>query len=507
MQKVDISKIICGYCKENNKAKTFNNTFFKCNKCKIKLCPLCRNKHDQNHNVINYDDKDYLCDLHNEKFSSYCEKCEKNICIYCKEHTTHQLIDFKEIIPDLDKEAIVIEELRVKIDKIKSIIDNLINRLKTVKGNFEYYYDINYNTLLLITEKKINYDILYNFNKIKNQDIENTIDNIIKIKDFNDAFQKLNETYYKMTSKFHETITINYKKENNPTIKIFGSEFVKNNKNFSKILIKSKEYDLTDKISIDNNNPNNPIFEIQLKGIQNMTNISHMFSGCSSLDKLPDISRWNTTNITNMSYLFYKCSSNKIFNAIKEWNTINVKYMDYAFSECIELLSLPDISTWNTENVESMAYIFSGCTKLKSLPNISKWNTAKTKKMSGMFSECHSLEYLPDISNWNTSNVKRMNKMFLGSKNLIKLPDLSKWNTNNIEDINSLFSGCSSIQSLPDISNWNIEKVKNMCNLFHKCSSIKILPDLSKWNTSNVDNMNYLFHECSSLKYLPDISN
>ena len=32
-----------------------------------------------------------------------------------------------------------------------------------------------------------------------------------------------------------------------------------------------------------------------------------MFSGCSSLISLPDISKWNTNNVTNMSYMFCDC--------------------------------------------------------------------------------------------------------------------------------------------------------------------------------------------------------
>ena len=39
LQTIGISKIICGQCKINNKGNTFNNGFYKCNSCKINLCP------------------------------------------------------------------------------------------------------------------------------------------------------------------------------------------------------------------------------------------------------------------------------------------------------------------------------------------------------------------------------------------------------------------------------------------------------------------------------------
>ena len=36
-----------------------------------------------------------------------------------------------------------------------------------------------------------------------------------------------------------------------------------------------------------------------------------IFSGCSLLSSLPNISKWNTNKVTNMSCMFYGCSSLK----------------------------------------------------------------------------------------------------------------------------------------------------------------------------------------------------
>ena len=49
--------------------------------------------------------------------------------------------------------------------------------------------------------------------------------------------------------------------------------------------------------------------------------------------------------------------------------------MSDMFSECSSLSSLPDISKWDTSKVINMSNIFSGCISLSSLPDISKWNT------------------------------------------------------------------------------------------------------------------------------------
>ena len=71
-------------------------------------------------------------------------------------------------------------------------------------------------------------------------------------------------------------------------ISIFGSKFVENNKNKCKMIIDNKEYEITDKYNIENYNNNK--LNIKLKGINNITDMSGMFNGCSSLSSLPDIS-------------------------------------------------------------------------------------------------------------------------------------------------------------------------------------------------------------------------
>ena len=52
-------------------------------------------------------------------------------------------------------------------------------------------------------------------------------------------------------------------------IKIFGVDFVNNNKDKCKILYNNKEYGLTDKFNVENKNQ----LEIQLNGILNITNM------------------------------------------------------------------------------------------------------------------------------------------------------------------------------------------------------------------------------------------
>ena len=57
-------------------------------------------------------------------------------------------------------------------------------------------------------------------------------------------------------------------------INIFGSEFVKNNKNICKMIIDNKEYEIKEKYNI--NNYNNNILKIKLNGINNVLNMSYI---------------------------------------------------------------------------------------------------------------------------------------------------------------------------------------------------------------------------------------
>ena len=59
-----------------------------------------------------------------------------------------------------------------------------------------------------------------------------------------------------------------------------------------------------------------------------------MFSRCSSLSSLPDISKWITNKVTNISYMFYGCSSLSSLPDISKWNTYNVNYMDNMLYGC-----------------------------------------------------------------------------------------------------------------------------------------------------------------------------
>ena len=92
-QNIDLSKIICNRCQNTNRAMTTDYGFFYCLECKMNLCPLCKSVHDKNHSIINFDNKFYICHIHNESFVKYCKDCKEDICFSCiKKHKKHDLL-------------------------------------------------------------------------------------------------------------------------------------------------------------------------------------------------------------------------------------------------------------------------------------------------------------------------------------------------------------------------------------------------------------------------------
>ena len=79
-QKIDLSKIECNKCKRK-KYETYNNEMHVCLECNNLLCPLCKNNHNKEHSLINYDLRNYICNKHNNMYIAYCKTCNLNICI------------------------------------------------------------------------------------------------------------------------------------------------------------------------------------------------------------------------------------------------------------------------------------------------------------------------------------------------------------------------------------------------------------------------------------------
>lgn len=96
------------------------------------------------------------------------------------------------------------------------------------------------------------------------------------------------------------------------------------------------------------------------------------------------------------------------------------------FSGCTSLTSIKNISSLDTSQATTFANMFSGCASLSSV-DVSGFDTSKATSMSGMFENCSNLENI-DVLNFNTAAVTDMSRMFDGCAKLKSL-DISNFNT------------------------------------------------------------------------------
>ena len=245
-----------------------------------------------------------------------------------------------------------------------------------------------------------------------------------------------------------------------------------------------------------------------------VTDMSYMFDGCSSLTSL-DLSRFNTGQVTNMSSMFTYCSSLSSLN-LSNFDTSQVTDMGGMFSGCSSLTTL-DLSSFDTSQVTNMggksrlfsnqgqkrgAGMFEGCTNLIQIKFGNNFDTANVINMDSMFCECSSLLSL-DLSFFNTSNVSDMSLMFDNCSSLQQL-NISSFVLNSVIDIGGMFSYCSSLTNI-DLSHFDTSKVTNMNSMFSGCRSLTNLV-LSNFDTSQVTDMSQMFSGCRSLTSL-DLSN
>jgi surface protein len=255
------------------------------------------------------------------------------------------------------------------------------------------------------------------------------------------------------------------------SVKIFGSQFVKNNKDKAYFILydgiknEFREYDLCEYINIaliPEFKYKMKTFSVILVQTDYFIDLSYMFYDCYYFLGSKEISKINTEKTTNMSCMFFQCDILNNLEDLGDLNTSNVTNMYCMFGKCIGLEELPDLSKWDTSKVTTLKAFFTVCTNLKTVPGMEKWDVSNVTDVSFIFNECANLEF-PDISSWNTENFQDMSYMFkLCKKNL---PDISKWNLKNAKTLAGIFM-LSKFEVLPDISKWNVSNVENFRSIF-----------------------------------------
>jgi protein-L-isoaspartate(D-aspartate) O-methyltransferase len=260
--------------KEFEKSQYINHEFFRCLDCNNNLCDKCieRYKEDHDdHNVIEYDKKYYICTEHNEYYTYYCTRCKKNICISCDEsHRYHDKISFGKIMSNKTELQNKLKTLKEYVDKFNKDYKEIIKVINEVKQNFDLYYNIKKEIIENFNNTERYYELLINLKEISNND-----DIIKDINQVNDQKNILN--------KFKSILNIYNNMQSNSTNKIIiieevNQKYITLEKENEKMKSKISELESTIKKNESNQNTVLLIKKLIEAGMDNNTRICNKYT-------------------------------------------------------------------------------------------------------------------------------------------------------------------------------------------------------------------------------------
>ena len=187
---------------------------------------------------------------------------------------------------------------------------------------------------------------------------------------------------------------------------------------------------------------------------------------------------------------------NNIENDFFKWNT-KISSMNEIFSNCSSLLSIPDISGWDTSNIFDLSKIFYNCASLSSIPDISNWNTDKVIDMNGMFFNCSSLPIIPDMFKNNIKNISNIDKIFFNCFSLASLPNIYDW-----KNIKFIIKDCISLISLPIIDKRKLKHMTISSMSEKSCSIFKLIYDISKDKIIKIFDSRFILNNLNKCKMI-----
>lgn len=222
-------------------------------------------------------------------------------------------------------------------------------------------------------------------------------------------------------------------------------------------------------------------------------NSSNMFAGFTNVTEIIGLNLLDTSKVTNMSYMFSGCTSLKHVD-ISSWDMSKVTNMSYMFNGC-NSLKYTDVSKWNLQSANIMEGIFFDCYALSGI-NVSRWNIANATNIMKMFFNCRSLTEL-EVGSWNTEKVTQMHALF-GDCWKLKTVNVTNWNVSNAKDMSAVFYDCIALESV-DVSKWKVTTAQQQERMFYHCHNLSEL-NFGEWDTTKVSNMSEMFKECYRLQ-------
>src|SRR6056297_11413 len=212
-----------------------------------------------------------------------------------------------------------------------------------------------------------------------------------------------------------------------------------------------------------------------IDGLENVTDMSYMFSGAESFDLSLD--DWDFSSVTNMEGMLQNASS---FNQAITWNTPSVTNISYMFSGAT---SFDSKILLNTSSVTDISYMFAEAINFNQ--SVEDFDTREVQKMEGVFE--NALSFNQPLNRWKTDNVTTMSKLFAGAEAFNQPMD--DWNTGRVEDMSGMFTDALDFNQA--IGNWETKFVRTMANMFLGATSFD--QPLNSWDTGSVTDMSGMF--------------
>ncbi len=235
--------------------------------------------------------------------------------------------------------------------------------------------------------------------------------------------------------------------------------------------------------------------------------MDNMFAGCTALTSVGDLSKWTGSNATNVSSMFDGDEALTSLD-LTNFNPSKSKSFSGMFSKCTALTSVGDLSKWTGSNATSVSHMFDGDSSLKTL-DLSNFALKKVQYFSSMFQDCSGLTTITGMNLWDVSSAIFMDNMFKGDEKLTSL-DLSYFNPNKVQYFSYMFNGCSGLKTITGINSWDVSSAIYMDHMFEGDTSfegdknLKSLT-LNNANSENLQSVEGALNGCSQLARL-DIS-
>ena len=328
------------------------------------------------------------------------------------------------------------------IEKISLIFKNILTKVKDI--TYLIKPNISYKLINLINEKVLSFnntllddisdeifkelDIIEKYIKQNNNPIinKNNLDNKYKdkAKEKFDNNSKLNEkNKLAKLKEFRDEINLTYTTDREGDYDILGINFINNNKDNIELFINGNKIPLTYKYKL---NKGSNIVKIIIKN--KITNLSHMFNCCKTLNNIDELKYLDTKNVKDFSFMFSYCLLLKDIKALNYWNVSNGNNFEYMLCDCKNLIDLKPLKNWNVSNGNNFQSMFSGCVNLTNIKPLEKWNVSNAKNFSYMFYYCLILSDINPLKNWKVSNGSNLNNMFLNCKVSSNIKELLNWN-------------------------------------------------------------------------------